>query len=131
MTSCVSTMPAVKGGRKRPIVHVGKTRHPEFPDVSAVGEILDEKIAAHADHGRDHGVTRGFFGPEHGSASRDRDARRDRQGRQRSELVAEANKRGAAVHFYSGDSEQARIRKRWTAGRTLPPILKAAAQSIK
>jgi tripartite-type tricarboxylate transporter receptor subunit TctC len=133
MTSWVSTMPAVKAGEKRPILHVGKTRHPEFPDVPAVAEILDDKNRGPMQTMVEiMAVTRGFFGPPNmdpqavtemraaiGKAVND------------PELVAESQKRGLPVHFYSGDSEQARIQKAMDGGKDLTPILKAAAQSIK
>jgi hypothetical protein len=47
------------------------------------------------------------------------------------ELIAESNKRGLPLHFYSGESEQARVQKAMEGGKDLAPILKAAAQSIK
>jgi tripartite-type tricarboxylate transporter receptor subunit TctC len=47
------------------------------------------------------------------------------------ELIAESQKRGLPLHFYSGESEQARVQRAMDGGKDLAPVLKAAAQSIK
>ena len=134
MTSWATTMPSLKSGEKRAILHMGEKRYPEFPDVPAVTEVVKDeaKLRPLKTMIDIMSVSRGFFGP----ANMDPQAVADmRAGIAKAlagpELIAESKKRGLPLSFYSGESEQARIQKAMEGGKDLTPILKAAAQSIK
>jgi tripartite-type tricarboxylate transporter receptor subunit TctC len=134
MTSWATTMPSLKSGEKRAILHMGEKRYAEFADVPAVTEIVkdESKLRPLRTMIDIMSVSRGFFGP----ANMDPQAVSElRAGIAKTladpEFVAEAAKRGLPMSFYSGESEQARIQRAMDGGKDLAPILKAAAQSIK
>jgi tripartite-type tricarboxylate transporter receptor subunit TctC len=134
MTSWATTMPSIKSGEKRPVVHIGEKRDPSFPDVPAVTEIVkDEKKQEALRTIIDiMSVSRGFFGPPNMTAQAVADMRAGiAKALADPELLAESTKRALPVSFYTGESEQARVKRAVDGGAGLTPLLKAAAQSIK
>jgi tripartite-type tricarboxylate transporter receptor subunit TctC len=134
MTSWATTMPAIKSGEKRPILHMGEKRYPEFPDVPAVTEVVKDeaKLKPLKTMIDIMSVSRGFFAP----ANMDPQVVAEfRAGLAKAladqELIADSKKRGLPLSFYSGESEQARIQRAMAGGKELTPILKAASDSIK
>jgi tripartite-type tricarboxylate transporter receptor subunit TctC len=134
MTSWATTAPSLKSKEKRAILHMGEKRYPEQADVPAVTEVVTDeaKLRPLKTMIDIMSVSRGFFGPPNMEAQAAADMR---AGLAKTladpELIAESNKRGLPLHFYSGESEQARVQKAMEGGKDLAPILKAAAQSIK
>jgi tripartite-type tricarboxylate transporter receptor subunit TctC len=134
MTSWATTAPSLKTGEKRPILHMGEKRYPDYPDVPAVTEVVKDeaKLKPLKTMIDIMAVSRGFFGP----ANMDPQAVKEMREAIAKTLadpavIAESKQRGLPLAFYSGESEQARIEKAMAGGKDLTPILKAAAQSIK
>jgi tripartite-type tricarboxylate transporter receptor subunit TctC len=134
MTSWATTAPSLKSKEKRPILHMGEKRYPDFPDVPAVTEVVKDeaKLKPLKTMIDIMSVSRGFFAP----ANTDPEAVKEMRAAIAKvladpEMIEESKKRGLPLSYYSGESEQARIQKAMDGGKDLAPILKAAAQSIK
>ena len=134
MTSWATTMPSIKSGEKRPILHIGEKRWPEFPDVPAVMEIVtdEKKQAPLRTIVEILSVSRGFFAPPNTDPQAVADMRAAiGKALADPELLAQSKQRALPLSFYEGSSEQARIARIMQGSTALTPILKSAAQSIK
>jgi tripartite-type tricarboxylate transporter receptor subunit TctC len=134
MTSWATTMPSIKSGEKRPILHMGEKRDPAFPEIPAVSEIVkdDQKAGALRTIIDIMSVTRGFFGPPNMDSKGVSEIRAGiAKALADPDLLTESAKRALPVSFYTGESEQGRVKRAMEGGAGLTPILKAAAQSIK
>jgi len=134
MTSWATTAPSLKSKEKRAILHMGEKRYADEPDVPAVTEIVTDqaKLRPLKTMIDIMSVSRGFFGPQNMDQQATQEMRAAiGKALADPELVAESQKRGLPVHFYSGESEQARVQRAMEGGKDLTPILQAAAQSIK
>jgi tripartite-type tricarboxylate transporter receptor subunit TctC len=134
MTSWATTAPSLKSGEKRAILHMGDKRYPDNPDVPAVTEVItdESKLRPLRTMIDIMSVSRGFFAPANMEPQAVQEMRAAiAKTLADPELIAESQKRGLPLHFYSGESEQARVQRAMDGGKDLAPVLKAAAQSIK
>ena len=134
MTSWATTAPSLKSGEKRAILHMGDKRYPDNPDVPAVTEVItdESKLRPLRTMIDIMSVSRGFFAPANMEPQAVQEIRAAiAKTLADPELIAESQKRGLPLHFYSGESEQARVQRAMDGGKDLAPVLKAAAQSIK
>jgi tripartite-type tricarboxylate transporter receptor subunit TctC len=134
MTSWATTAPSLKSGEKRAILHMGDKRYPDNPDVPAVTEVItdESKLRPLRTMIDIMSVSRGFFAPANMEPQAVQEMRSAiAKTLADPELIAESQKRGLPLHFYSGESEQARVQRAMDGGKDLAPVLKAAAQSIK
>jgi tripartite-type tricarboxylate transporter receptor subunit TctC len=134
MTSWATTMPSLKSGEKLAILNIEEKRYKDFPDVPSVMEVVtDEAKRAPIRTIIDIlAVTRGFYGPPNMDAKATEEMRAGiAKALADPELIAESQKKGLPVSFYSGESDQVRIKRIMESSTALTPILKAAAQSIK
>jgi tripartite-type tricarboxylate transporter receptor subunit TctC len=134
MTSWATTAPSLKAGEKRAILHMGDKRYPDNPDVPAVTEVItdESKLRPLRTMIDIMSVSRGFFAPANMEPQAVQEMRAAiAETLADPELIAESQKRGLPLHFYSGESEQARVQRAMDGGKDLAPVLKAAAQSIK
>ena len=134
MTSWATTAPSLKSGEKRAILHMGDKRYPDNPDVPAVTEVItdESKLRPLRTMIDIMSVSRGFFAPANMEPQAVQEMRAAiAKTLADPELIAKSQKRGLPLHFYSGESEQARVQRAMDGGKDLAPVLKAAAQSIK
>jgi len=134
MTSWATTAPSLKSGEKRAILHMGDKRYPDNPDVPAVTEVItdESKLRPLRTMIDIMSVSRGFFAPANMEPQAVQEMRAAiAKTLADPELIVESQKRGLPLHFYSGESEQARVQRAMDGGKDLAPVLKAAAQSIK
>lgn len=134
MTSWATTAPSLKSGEKRAILHMGEKRYPDSPDVPAVTEVITDegKLRPLKTMIDIMAVSRGFFAPANMEPQAVQEMRAAiAKTLADPELKTESEKRGLPLHYYSGESEQARVQRAMDGGKDLTPILKAAAQSIK
>jgi tripartite-type tricarboxylate transporter receptor subunit TctC len=134
MTSWNTSMAPIKAGEKRPILHMGETPYPGFPDVPTALQIVKDPerqkpLRTIMDI---LSVTRGYFGPPNMNATAVDEFRAALAtvGADAA-LKDEAQKRGFFLAFYNGNGEQDRIKRVMAGSTNLTPILKAALESIR
>ncbi|MDH5747947.1 MAG: tripartite tricarboxylate transporter substrate-binding protein [Rhodospirillales bacterium] len=133
LTSWAYTIPLIKNGDMRPILTIWQDRHPDYPNVPSVLEMVkgDKKDAVQAIVNM-LAMHRGFFGPPNMDPKATAALRAAiSKASADSKLQAEGKKQGLILLPSDGETEQARIVQITKASQGIVPVLKAALQSIK